>query len=66
MIWEYKLIFVGSESTDETEYEARLHDSIHLLNEMGSEGWELIGFLPNRMAGRLTKFHAILKRQKGG
>jgi len=66
MVWEYKLVYVGSESTDESEYEAHLHDSVHLLNELGREGWELIGFLPNKMHGNLTKFHAILKRQNSG
>lgn len=66
MVWEYKLVYVGSESADESEYETRLHDGVHLLNEFGSEGWELIGFLPNRTHENLTKFHAVLKRQKSG
>lgn len=45
MVWEYKIIFIGTESEDEDEYETRLHDGVHLLNELGSEGWELICYL---------------------
>jgi len=66
MVWEYKIIFVGTESEDEEEYETRLHDSVHLLNELGDEGWELINYLPHHMAGKRTKYHAVLKRQKTG
>lgn len=66
MIWEYKIVFVGTEATDEDEYENRLHDGVHLLNELGSEGWELVAYLPRQMAGKLTKYHVILKRPKGG
>jgi hypothetical protein len=66
MHWEYRIVFMGSESTDEEEYETRLHDGVHLLNELGSEGWELIGYLPHQMMGKRTKHHAILKRQKTG
>ncbi len=64
MAWEYKIIFVNTESMDENEYEARLHDGARLLNELGCEGWELIGFLPHQMAGKLNKYHAVLKRPK--
>ncbi len=64
MVWEYKIIFIGSESRDEDEYETRLHEGAHLLNELGREGWELVGFLPHQMAGKLNKYHAILKRPK--
>lgn len=66
MVWEYKIIFIGTESEDEDEYETRLHDGVHLLNELGSEGWELICYLPHRMAGNRAKYHAVLKRQKTG
>jgi hypothetical protein len=65
MMWEYKIVFVGTESIDEDEYETRLHDGIHLLNELGSEGWELISYLPHQMTAKLTKYHVILKRPKG-
>lgn len=65
MIWEYKIVFIGTETADEDEYEARLHDSVHMLNELGSEGWELVGYLPHPMASGLTKYHVILKRPKG-
>lgn len=64
MVWEYKIIFIGTESEDEEEYERRLHDGVHLLNELGSDGWELINYLPHQMAGTRIKYHAILKRQK--
>ncbi len=64
MVWEYKIIFVGTESEDEEEYETRLHDGVHLLNELGSEGWELINYLPHHMSGKRTKYHAVLKRHK--
>jgi len=65
MNWEYKIVFIGTESTDEEEYETRLHDGVHMLNELGSEGWELIGYLPHRMQGSLNKYHVIMKRPKG-
>lgn len=64
MIWEYKIVFICMESEDEDEYESRLHEGGHLLNELGSEGWELITYLPHHMAGKRTKYHAVLKRQK--
>ncbi|MBI2353779.1 MAG: DUF4177 domain-containing protein [Deltaproteobacteria bacterium] len=65
MIWEYKIVFIGTESADEDEYETRLHDGVHMLNELGSEGWELIGYLPHRMQGQRNKYHVILKRPRG-
>lgn len=64
MVWEYKIVFIGTESTDEEEYETRLHDGVHLLNELGSEGWELISYLPHQMASKQIKYHVVLKRQK--
>jgi len=64
MVWEYKIVFIGTESTDEEEYETRLHDGVHLLNELGSEGWELISYLPHQMTPKQTKYHVVLKRQK--
>lgn len=64
MVWEYKIVFIGTESTDEEEYETRLHDGVHLLNELGSEGWELISYLPHQMTSKQTKYHVVLKRQK--
>ena len=64
MHWEYKIVFMGMESDDEDEYENRLHSGVHLLNTLGNDGWELISYLPHRMAGKRAKHHAILKRQK--
>ena len=66
MNWEYKIVFVGTETTDEDEYETRLHDGVRLLNELGSEGWELVAYLPRQMPGNLTKYHVVLKRPTGG
>jgi len=64
MIWEYKIIYFGMEGTDEDEYEMRLHESAHLLNKFGVDGWELIAFLPHRMADNTTRHHAVFKRPK--
>ncbi|HEY4745560.1 MAG TPA: DUF4177 domain-containing protein [Desulfuromonadaceae bacterium] len=66
MIWEYKIVFVGTETADEDEYETRLHDGVHLLNELGSEGWELVAYLPRQMASGFARYHVVLKRPKGG
>ena len=65
MKWEYKLVYFGMEAEDEKEYEKRLHESAHLLNKFGEEGWELIDFLPHRMADNIDKFHAVFKRPLG-
>jgi len=62
MTWEYKLVHLVSDSGDEDEYEMRLHDSARLLNELGSAGWELIGFLPHQSGGHDRRYHMILKR----
>ena len=65
MLWEYKIVFIGTETSDEDEYETRLHDGVHLLNELGSEGWELVAYLPHHMKEKLTKYHVVMKRPKG-
>jgi hypothetical protein len=64
MTWEYKIVYFGLEGADEDEYEKRLHESAHLLNKFGSDGWELIAFLPHQMADSTTRHHAVFKRQK--
>lgn len=64
MRWEYKIVFICSEVADEDEYEQRLHESVHTMNHLGSEGWELIGFLPHRFAADQNKYHALFKREK--
>lgn len=66
MGWEYKIVFIGADLADEDEYEKRLHDSVHALNDLGSKGWELIGFLPHQTAPHLNKYHALFKREKTG
>ena len=65
MKWEYKVVFIGMESADEEEYEARLHEGVHLLNELGGEGWELICYLPHLVPGARNKYHVVLKRPMG-
>jgi hypothetical protein len=40
----------------------RLHESVHHLNDLGKEGWELIGFLPHHSAAHNKRYHMILKR----
>jgi uncharacterized protein DUF4177 len=65
MIWEYKIVYFALEGTDEDDYEERLHEGAHLLDKFGGEGWELIAFLPHRMAGNTTRHHAVFKRPKG-
>jgi hypothetical protein len=62
MAWEYKLVHLVSDTVDDDEYEVRLHESVHLLNSLGKEGWELIGFLPHRSPGHSRRYHMILKR----
>lgn len=64
MGWEYKIVFICSEVADEDEYEQRLHESVHTMNNLGSEGWELIGFLPHRLTTDRNKYHALFKREK--
>ncbi len=62
MIWEYKVVHLVSDTADEDEYEARLHDSVHILNDLGKEGWELIGLLPHRSTGHSRRYHVVMKR----
>ncbi len=64
MKWEYKIVYFGMEEGDEEEYEKRLHESAHLLDKYGAEEWELIAFLPHRMGGSASKYHALFKRPK--
>ncbi|MCM2359054.1 MAG: DUF4177 domain-containing protein [Geobacteraceae bacterium] len=66
MSWEYKLVFIGSAAVDEELFEESLHASLHTLNSLGSEGWELIGFLPHLTPAGLQKYHAVFKREKKG
>jgi uncharacterized protein DUF4177 len=64
MGWEYKIVFVFSEVADEDEFEKRLHDSVHTLNNLGDDGWELVGLLPHLTTASLKKYHALFKREK--
>jgi len=64
MAWEYMIVHIAAETGDEEVFDARLHESVHYLNELGSKEWEMVGFLPHRSTGQSTRYHAILKRQK--
>jgi hypothetical protein len=64
MTWEYKIIYFVMDDADEDEYERRLHNSARQLDKFGGEGWELIAFLPHRMADNSTRHHAVFKRPK--
>jgi len=65
MAWEYKIVHLVADSGDEDEYEMRLHGSARYLNELGKEGWELVGFLPHRAAPHGSRYHVIMKRPVG-
>jgi hypothetical protein len=65
MVWEYKLVHLVADTGDEDEYEARLHNNVHLLNELGREGWELVGFLPHQTSANGRRYHVIMKRPVG-
>ncbi len=66
MTWEYKIVYFGLDTLDEDDYEERLHERGHMLNELGSQGWELITLVSHRTADRLKKYHAVLKRPATG
>ncbi len=65
MAWEYRIVHFAAETGDEEDFDARLHENVHYLNELGSKGWEMVGFLPHPAASRSTRYHAVLKRLKG-
>jgi len=63
MNWEYKIVFFCAEPLlDDELYEKRLHDGVHVLNEMGKQGWELVQFLDHPVTKDLYKSHAVFKR----
>jgi hypothetical protein len=65
MAWEYKIVFFSTEPLkDEAGYEARLHDGVHMLNELGGDGWELVQFLGHPLSEEVWKHHAVLKRPR--
>jgi len=67
MEWEYKIVYFCSESlNDEAEYESRLHDGVHMLNEHGAQGWELVQFVGHPLAEDVWKHHAVFKRPRSG
>lgn len=69
MVWEYKIVYFCMEErrfTDEDDYEERLHRCEHGLNQMGSEGWEVVAFLPHTTAHNQIKYHTVFKRPKAG
>ena len=61
-----KIVYFSSEPLDdEASYEARLHDGVRVLNELGAQGWELVQFLGHPLSGEQAwKHHAVLKRAR--
>jgi len=65
MTWEYKIVFFSSEPLkDEGGYETSLHDGLHVLNELGGQGWELVQFLAHPLSDDVWKHHAVFKRPR--
>lgn len=62
-MWEYRIVFFGSEPlNDEAKYESQLHEGVHMLNELGEQGWELVQFLGHPLSKESWKHHAVFKR----
>jgi hypothetical protein len=67
MTWEYKIVYFGSEPlNDEDRYEESLHGGVHMLNEQGRQGWELVQFLGHPLSKEVRKYHAVFKRPRNG
>lgn len=65
MTWEYKIVYFCLEPlNNEPGYEASLHDGVHLLNELGGQGWELVQFLGHPLSEDAWKHHAVFKRPR--
>jgi len=65
MVWEYKIVYFGTEPfNDERGYETNLHNGVHMLNELGEQGWELVQFLGHPLSDELWKHHAVFKRPR--
>ena len=65
MKWEYKIVFFAAEPMgDDSQYESRLHNGVHVLNELGEDGWELVQFLDHPVSREMRKYHAVLKRPR--
>lgn len=65
MKWEYRMVHMGFEPTaDEERYEVRLHDGARMLNDLGEQGWELVGFLEHQLTRDMFKCHAVMKRPR--
>lgn len=62
MAWEYRIVHFATEVEDEAEYEKRIHEGEHMINKLGLEGWEMVGFLPRHSAVLVTRCHAVMKR----
>jgi hypothetical protein len=48
MRWEYKIVFMVSDAADEDQYEDRLHESMHTLNNLGMRDGNWSAFFPMR------------------
>ena len=67
MKWEYRIVYFGSEPLkNEVEYEPQLHEGVHVLNEQGEQGWELVQFLGHPHSKDVWKYHAVFKRPRTG
>jgi hypothetical protein len=63
MKWEYKIVFFTIEPLEnEEEYEGRLHNGVHVLNDLGVQGWELVQFVDHPITKNAWKHHAVMKR----
>ena len=56
--WEYRVLTVDVREED-------LPDAVH-LNELGAQGWLLVGVLDQGATGRGSKVHYYFVRQKNG
>lgn len=67
VMWEYKIVYFCSEPfKDEAGYENGLHRGVHMLNELGEQGWEVIQFLGHPLSEEMWKHHAVFKRPRTG
>jgi hypothetical protein len=67
MIWEYTVQewypFYSYWSADYAEKRDVL---LNRLNELGADGWELVGIIPSMEEGDTTMVTLFLKRRRGG
>lgn len=59
--WEYKIV---SFRTVTFRQQAAMKEWTKKLNELGKQGWELVGAAPMGLAGATTQVGCFLKRRK--